>query len=450
MLDTVEKPNAREDPLPPSAELQRRYRFATAFAEVGGVIDQVIEGQVQAYEPGIHLYFSKRLNIRLCYPGIGYLGDALSGSGTDFSREFAWMRALAEGLERYASALLLDDETITATANQLGENAMDVSCLPAASKREREARDPRVVEPLSPDRPIRWVRGYSLIDRCERLVPAGLSHLTSELGNYTIPISTGIAAHTDLRTAIVSAINEVIERDSIALTWLARLSIPRIDISACQSIELRRMIGHVEQSGAVPMFFDATTNIGVPTVYCVTLIDGHPTLSQSVSCATGFDIEALCEKAVRESVACRAGLANGNQDLPEDLGLYDAIHHGALHMGRSELRHAFSFLLDQDSTVSLETLRSNHLPRDPAVQLSFILQALRALNTDVCIVDLTTDDLRECGLWVVRAIIPKLMPLSFVHACRFLGTPRLFEYPEKAGFGRLVESEINPFPQPFA
>ena len=55
-------------------------------------------------------------------------------------------------------------------------------------------------------------------------------------------------------------------------------------------------------------------------------------------------------------------------------------------------------------------------------------------------VDLTTDELRDVGLWAVRVIIPALMPISFVHRARFLGTPRL----------GIAEDLVNPDPLPFA
>ena len=36
-------------------------------------------------------------------------------------------------------------------------------------------------------------------------------------------VSTGTAAHSDLREAVLGGLLEVVERDAIALTWLQRL-----------------------------------------------------------------------------------------------------------------------------------------------------------------------------------------------------------------------------------
>ena len=68
---------------------------------------------------------------------------------------------------------------------------------------------------------------------------------------------------------------------------------------------------------------------------------------------------------------------------------------------------------------------------------------------DAIALDLTTAELREAGLWAVRVVVPELMPISFVHRARFLGTPRLYRYAESKG-RPLTEEEINPNPLPFA
>ena len=74
----------------------------------------------------------------------------------------------------------------------------------------------------------------------------------------------------------------------------------------------------------------------------------------------------------------------------------------------------------------------------------------KEMDMEVIAIDLTTDELRERGAWVVRAVIPGLMPMSSDYRARFLGTPRLYEYPKNAGFGSITENDINRAPQPFA
>ena len=89
-------------------------------------------------------------------------------------------------------------------------------------------------------------------------------------------------------------------------------------------------------------------------------------------------------------------------------------------------------------------------PADDTGRLNHLLARLRALDMDVVAVDLTTDELREMGIWVVRVVIPGLMPMGSVQCGRFLGHRRLYDYPRAAGHGVLTEDDINPAPQPFA
>ena len=47
---------------------------------------------------------------------------------------------------------------------------------------------------------------------------------------FTHSVSTGTAAHSDMREALLGGLLEVVERDSISLTWLQRLRLPSIEV----------------------------------------------------------------------------------------------------------------------------------------------------------------------------------------------------------------------------
>jgi ribosomal protein S12 methylthiotransferase accessory factor len=69
---------------------------------------------------------------------------------------------------------------------------------------------------------------------------------------------------------------------------------------------------------------------------------------------------------------------------------------------------------------------------------------------DAVAVDLTTDELRDAGLRVVRVVVPQLMPISFTHRARYLGTPRLSAYVARRTGAPFTEADVNPAPLPFA
>ena len=64
--------------------------------------------------------------------------------------------------------------------------------------------------------------------------------------------------------------------------------------------------------------------------------------------------------------------------------------------------------------------------------------------------DLTTDDVRDVGLTVVRAVVPGFHPLVSGHRYRALGGRRLYEVPARMGVGLVAaEAGRNPLPHPY-
>jgi len=440
------------------AALRRRYPFAALARPMTGVMSGVSAINVHLGEPRFQLRSTSVGNMTMAFPhvhsGGGDLSDrVLGGAGADMDGEIAWLRAVVEGAERYAMSVHEPADFIVDTNRALGDAALDLRLVPVCSP--RELADPRC--PLrAPDRdaPIRWVRGYSLTDRRERLVPAIMTHLfvTARAGErFWNPISTGVAAHTSLAAALVSAICEVIERDAIALTWLLRLPLARIETSAAPP-QLATSLAHMQKTQVASYLFDATTDLGVPTVYAVQTCDGKRAIDVFVGCATSCDAEATCVKTLREMAAGRS-VVRLERTIPERIEDFIELSHGAAYYARGGRRDAFAFLLDGEARTDVGAMAARAGFDTAATdedKLAILIDRLRAGGHDVIAVDLTTDELRAAGLWVVRVVIPGLMPFTTVHRARYLGTPRLYEYPRRAGFVPRDEADINPDPQPFA
>ncbi len=93
------------------------------------------------------------------------------------------------------------------------------------------------------------------------------------------------------------------------------------------------------------------------------------------------------------------------------------------------------------------------LPSSTTVQqeLEICLRRLQDKGLKVIVVDLTTPDIAEVGLCVVRVLIPGMQPLSGDHRIRYLGGTRSYEMPHLLGYSdrNSTEAEINPYPHPF-
>lgn len=432
-------------------EAETIERLSTLFQPIGGICETVAKiPATSLHSEPYAMYTATVGDVGFVAPGTmgatprDVESDSIGGAGSDVEEGKAKIRALAESVERYANFIFLRDEVITATATSLGDNALDLNTLPKCSDAEyADLRAP--VRRPNPDQPIRWVPALSMKDGSTKYVPLVCTHLVRrpwESEYFTNPISTGVAAHFSRERAILSAICEVVERDAIASIWLARLPIPRFEPPAGKLREW----GMRDDSALKSLFFDATFDCGVRTVYHLQLCDHHPTAAQIVGCATDVSLEKACQKVVRETLCYRTKFEQ-ELAIPDKVEDFIRLQDGAVYMGRPEHRSAFDFLEQQP-------VEDIPLGADPdlsdAEHLKRVREAILALGMDIYLVDMTTDELREVGLWVIRAVIPQLMPMSPVYRARFLGTPRLYELARKSGRPDFEIGDVNPYPQPFA
>jgi ribosomal protein S12 methylthiotransferase accessory factor len=397
-------------------------------------------------------------NLTMTFPHIAGPGGVdvsekiIGGAGVDFDAPIAWVKAVAEAAERYATMVFEAGDFIEASGDALGRRGIDLNRIPRCS--EREYRDPRCpLRPPDSRANIRWVRGYSLTGRCERLIPAVMTHLyfaPRPEERFWIPISTGVAAHSDPIQAMLSALCEVIERDAIALTWLTRRPLASIERPSCAGPALQRLLEAADETRVRYLFFDATTELGVPTIFSVQLAPDHPSCQLAVSCATAADPEAAWSRAILEAAPTRAALSVAGP-LPAEIAEFNDLVHGAAYYARGNGRGDFDFLLESRASTTLPRIAAAAPDTtSPAVALREVVARLEALGMEAVAVDLTTDELRDAGLWVIRVVVPELVPISFAHRARFLGTRRIYESWRHSDPLTPHEDHINPGPLPFA
>lgn len=387
-------------------------------------------------------------NIREAVGGASTRAD-MDGAGGAVDPERARRLCVAEALERYASCIVEADQLHWATARELGDDAVDLTTFPQCSPSEL-SQPSCVVSPVDLDGPQRWVRGWSITESRPKWIPAAAVWMRlaarTPAERFTTGISTGCATHTDLHQAILNGLCEVIERDSISLTWLQRIPWPRLEIDwdhphLAPFARLHRR-SHVEID-----IHDATTDLGIPTFYSVERTPHHPSLTQLVMCNTSLDPVDSVAKMLREAASSRIAL-QVERPLPDQVEDFVNVFHGASYMGRPERASAFDFLRTSATRplADVPTLTTG----DPSRDLSLVIDRLSAAGHEVLAVEMSTDEARDVGFRVVRVIVPGLMPLSFVHGARYLAHPRLYDAPAALGYPVHAEPDLNHDPQPFA
>jgi ribosomal protein S12 methylthiotransferase accessory factor len=375
------------------------------------------------------------------------LGSSLNDSAT------ATTVALAEAAERYAGkAPGFAVPSRLARAADLDGAVVDLKRLPRCSADEYATPGCRL-RPFDADATIHWSRGIELASGVPMWVPSimavyGLRNRTPG-ERFWVSISTGYAVHTDPLVALCSAICEVAERDIVEILWQQQLPLPPVAAGELNA-SCRTMLRWAEDHFIRVVLFDATTDIGVPTAYCLLIAEHDAKARHMVSCATGVTLGEAAEKCVRDGISFRDHFG----EMP-DLGTmkmdprdFTTIADGALYMGLAEHASAFDFLVDgYEDRVPQER---SALPRDPADRLHLLIGTAAAKGMQVVAVDRTTSELAAAGLTAVCVIIPDLQPMTLKPLIRFRAHPRLYSAPVLMGYRALPEAELNPWPQPFA
>jgi ribosomal protein S12 methylthiotransferase accessory factor len=373
----------------------------------------------------------------------------VSGSGSGLDEEQAFTPALAEALERYCASVFHDGQFILASGSDLGEDALDLDTIPRCSPSELSHPNCPITVP-DKTRPIRWVRGLSLLNGHVVFIPAVMVY--SDLGissaeRFWLPNSTGCAAHTSYTRALVAGIREVVERDAISITWLQKLSLPKLALQTVPPLLQEIWQRYMASSQDIELrLYDATTDIGVPTVYGVQVSQYNREATTLVSCATGAHISEALEKVLRDMASLRISFRTV-KTVPSEWDEFIDVFHGAAYMARAEQAAAFSFLNQNSRTSQLHDASSEMTDEQTLIAL---IDLLRAKSLEPYAVDLSTDESIRSGIYVIRVVIPGLQPLSFRYRARYLGHSRLYEAPARMGYRVLSEEHINMWPQPFA
>lgn len=438
-----------------STDLLAPARSARALVQpLCGVVDEI--GDLPPREarlPALVGSIAQTGRLSVLYPAeaglraVSWTDVVSKGYALDTTKTSSNTRALFEAFERYASSVFVKDEVVTASQNELGAAAMDLAAVPRCSDHEySDSKCP--LRPADPSKPIRWVKAVTLGSGRECYVPLVMSHLYVRANKHEYfwnQISTGVAAHTDLKTAIVSAILEVIERDAIALTWLTRQPLAEILPGGGEAM---RLLTLAQRSGCRFELFDATTDVGIPTVYGVQRRPHHQSLAQLVACATGYDADNVYRKTLYE--LAQLNYVDWESSVPpEDPHDITSLIDGAIYMAKPQRAEAFDFLSAGRQTRKLEHMASQK-PLGDTDRIADLRNRLARLGCEVYLVNLTTDDLAQAGVHVVRAIVPGLLPMSPVYRARYLGHPRLYDYARHMGLADFSERDVNPYPQPFA
>lgn len=409
-----------------------------------------------------------------------WANDVICGGSAFGNPVQARRSALGEAVERYCGNHMGQAELRWASYDQLtaaGEEAIDPRRLVLYSEELYNEPGCPFVR-FTRDLEVRWVRGRCVAHERPVWLPVTLvfvNWLAAEL-EQRHPITnymnfSGVAAGRTLEDALVSGIEELVERDATMIWWsnahpLAGV-IPSPQLSALWDPAVRA-------DGQRPSLIHLDNQFGIPVMAGVLHHERDGWLN------IGFAARPTPEEAAAKAWTEALTLQEGSRDLNErDSLIRQAVDWGmAAYAGlkewradrrylddyRSDFRDCADLMCQQQIFLDRRAVEAvapyadvpagrelGDLPRLPDRRLATYRERLESQGFSIYYVDLTTPDVAAAGMRAARVLIPGLVP-NWPAAFPMFGTGRVQRVPVELGWRDepLPEEALNLWPIPHA
>lgn len=415
-----------------------------------GIVAEVKQLLVDDDEPRFVHYLSRAAHTE----AFGYLDNFGNNGGVGMNADTAIAKALGEAVERYCGAMFDYDDLQWASYAELGAPATPPHAFALYSD-EQYAEPDFTWRRFTEQSTVAWVPGRSLVSGGEVLIPATFVYVPFHYfqrsrGDTPIaqPISTGLACGTSIEDATRSALCEVIERDAFTLTWQTGASRRRVASGGLPD-DVEDAVDRFGTAGIAVHLMDIGRDVACPTILSVAEGFAHGSPALAVAAATHPDAATAARKSMEELAHTRKFAAQVMDYLPPvpvDIpGGHPSVDNQRAHLRfycPQDSKQAAGFLWAAEDECDLDEIPA---PRD--LSLAALVEQVAATGEDVIAVDLTTPDIADLGLSVVRVVVPGFHPLHMGHANRALGGRRFAE--AIAEHPRWQAFPDNPYPHPF-
>src|SRR6185503_713248 len=411
-----------------------------------GILRYVKEALSQAGAPAFFHFYS-----RACDTGaFSFHQNFAETVGASAHRSVAMAKSIGEAVVRYCAAIYSKEEFALETYESAPFRCVAPENFALYNSGQFEQPEFPYV-PFSKTTSIRWTVTTDAHSGEIWHVPASMVYLPYyydiEGGEPPVcqPISTGLACHCSGSEAAVSALCEVVERDAFTITWQSKLQAPPIRLDSL-SEQNRDLVRRFECTGSTVRILNITLDHGIPTILSILMhpLDEAPAFVFAAS--SHLNPEIAARKSLEELAHTRRlAVELKHEKYPPTLKQHVHVKHYTDHISRS----AVEFLLVSQAWIDFQELRDFSLG-NPDQDLAMLSQKISNVGCIPLISNITTEDIRDLGLFVMRAVIPGFHPLFMGHHIRALGGWRLWNVPQKLGYtGIAKETGDNPSPHPF-
>jgi ribosomal protein S12 methylthiotransferase accessory factor len=381
---------------------------------------------------------------------IGFPSETSISGSTALTRDGAIVGAIGEAVERYSAAYTPAEQILRAPFSAVAGEAVDPTAL-VLYDAEQEVRPDSGYRAPRPLEPIGWIEGWSLTRARPILVPAFAVYQPYAQQQDESPVvqmvTTGLACGATLEEAVLSGLCEVVERDASMLLWLQSRRMPRVAPDIGLPAGIAEAFARFGENARHITLVDATADIAIPTY--VAVWDGPLAGACGAvfaSCAkpseTAAAVGALTELA--QCLMWAASLIEGGASLPDPTtDAFEKIEKHVLWPLHPDARPAWAFAIASPQRADFDA--GTDVPvRDVLDTIEACVGHVASAGLEAIVVDVTSPDIAEIGLSVVRVILPGAQPLFFGRGLhRISNRARQLPYRDRAAPG------INLHPHPY-
>lgn len=385
----------------------------------------------------------------------GHTAKQKRASGASlFSDELAFLKCLAEGIERHCCTVYKQSEFVHGSYRELKNKAIDPQIVNGMSPEQRKQFS---LFNFSDSTPFSWVWARSFTDKRKKLIPAQLVYYNYKLlkgEKYMYPpITTGAAGGSCTASAIIRGILEVVERDSYTVTYLNKLPVPQIELKSIKDNRIEFIRDILRRYRLRLAIIDITTDLGIPCFASILTDDTGIGAGTLVGLKASIDPIGAIVGAFEEAVRARSWIRIEYEDHyetsyknlnPKDISTPE--QRGVFWYSRNRRTH-LNFWLNSSPKPLVQNRSSS--PQNHGQILKNLLTILRKKDHKIYYVDITLPSVRASGYKIVKVVIPSLHPYSLIERFTPLGGKRLRRAPELMGYKVKNNWEFNSFPNPF-
>lgn len=370
------------------------------------------------------------------------------GYGRSSSFQDSTNIAQLEAVERYCSIYYPYRATdIYGKFSQL-TNAIhpEICILPSSDKNP--------FTPYQNDLEIYWTEAESLKNKKTVLIPEQLAIYGDSFfrdmekqHRFIYDSSNGVALGASFEEAVLYGLLELIERDNFLTTWYGSIPVDEVTIDSLGlSNDILKTINRFKQDSFDVRIFDISMELGVPSfwalirnlkankMYAYTAAGSNPLPHKAAESAL---LEAFVGIQIHDNMNTKfdIGIPNEVNEMKDHVNYYSSCQH----------RAAFDFL----NTSHVITLSSQKYISEinTKLYLKELIQRILAKYEDIYVVNLTSKEMEELGLYTVKVIVPGFIPMTFGVQNERVSLNRINRERNRRGLEEV--RVINLYPHPF-